>query len=81
MSFGILSGPGAFPRVSRLTHLLYIYRVNWVLISVLCRPFLLSMISLFVCHEYLRMAHMHVFGWSIVSSRGGACLWNDACWV
>ena len=81
MSFGMLSGPGAFPLVSLLTHLSYISRVNWVLISVLCGPLLSSMIPLFVCHGYLRMAHIHAFRWSMISSLNGAYLWNDVCWV
>ena len=62
MSLGMLSGPGVFPRVSRLTHLLYVTRVNCVLISVLYGPHLSSMIPLFVCHGYLRMTHVHVVG-------------------
>ena len=81
MSFGMLSGLGAFLLVSCLMHLSYISRMNWVLISMLCGPLLLSMIPLFVSHGYLRMAHIHAFGWSIVSSHSGACLLNGVCWV
>ena len=77
----MLSGPGAFPRVNLLMHLSYISRVNWVLISELCGPLLSSMIPLFVCHGYLRMTHIHAFGWSMVSSYNGARLWNDVCWI
>lgn len=34
------------------------------------------MIHLEVCHGYLHIAHMHMLGWSIVSSQRGVCLWN-----
>ena len=74
MSLGMLSGPRAFPRVNRLTHLSYITRVNWELISVVWGPLLSSMSPLCVCHGYLRTAHIHVVGWSMVSSHSGACL-------
>jgi hypothetical protein len=70
----MLSEPEVFPRVSRLTHLSYISRVNWVPISVLCGHLLSSMIPLFVCRGYLHMAYMHVFRWSMISSFSGACL-------
>ena len=34
-----------------------------------------------VCHGYLRIAHKHVVGWSVVSSQLGACRWIDNCCV
>ena len=77
----MLSGLGVLPRVGRLKHLLYTSWVIWVLISVVYGPRLSSMISLRVCHGYLRIVHIHVFGWSTVSLHRGACLWNDVCWV
>ena len=32
-----------------------------------------------VCHGYFPTTHMHVVGWSIMSSQIGVCLWNDVC--
>ena len=34
-----------------------------------------------VCQGYFCIAHIHVWGWSIVSSHKGVCLWNDIFWI
>ena len=38
------------------------------------------MMSLGVCHVYFCTAHIHLVGWSMVSSQRGVCLLNDVCW-
>ena len=48
---------------------------------VLGLPLFSTIILWCECHGYLRTAHRHVLGWSMVSSHKGACLWNDYCWV
>lgn len=35
-----------------------------------------KMIYLEVCHGYLHTTHMHVLGWSNVSSQRGVCHWS-----
>lgn len=77
MSLGMLLGLGAFPRVILLRHLSQTSRVNWVCICVVWRPLLSNIKPLCVCQGYLRIAHMHVVGWSMVSSQRGACFLKD----
>ena len=55
--------------------------MNCVVICGLSGPFFSSMISSCVCQGYLRIAHRHVAGWSMLSSQLGACRWNDVCCV
>jgi hypothetical protein len=69
MSLGILSGPGVLPLVSLFTQLSYISLVNCELICAFWAPRLSSMIRSYECHGYFRIAHLHVRGWSIVSSQ------------
>ena len=73
MSLGMLSGPGAFPLVSLLIQLSYTSLVNWVDIWMLWGPLFSRIIPFSVCQGYLRMAHMHVVGWSVMSSQSGTC--------
>ena len=77
----MLSGPGALPRVSLLTQLSYIARVNWLLMDDAWWPLFSNIIPLCVCQGYLRIAHWHVLGWSIRSLHSGACRWKDVCCV
>ena len=52
-----------------------------MLIRVVCGHFWSNMIPLCVCNGYLRIGHMHVLGWSTMSSHSGVCLLNDIRWV
>ena len=68
MSLGMLLGLGAFPRVNFLRHLLKTSLVNWLCIGVCKWHVLASMKPLCVCQGYLRISHVRVFGWSMLSS-------------
>ena len=37
--------------------------------------------TIYVCDGYLRIGHMHVFGWFVISSHKDNCLWNDVCQI
>ena len=46
-----------------------------------CGPHCSMMQPSYLSNGYLRIAHIQVLRWSMVSSQLGACRWNDDCWV
>ena len=72
MSLGMLSGPGVFPLVNLLRQLSYISLVKlFGLFADLGVLVLSNIMPCGECHGYFRIAHMHVCGWSVVSSHMG----------
>jgi hypothetical protein len=74
MLLGMLSGPGILPLVNLFKQLSYISLVNCMLIWAFWGPRLSNMIRSCECHGYFRIAHMHVGGWSLMSSQIGVYL-------